>query len=69
MDYLTGLTENNTYDLARLFISDKTLQFNGQDLSSADRYEIYQLISGYVHGRSNAPHDKGPRTEQGQLDL
>lgn len=69
MDYLTGLTENNTYDLARLFISDKTLQFNGQDLSSKDRYEIYQLISGYVHGRSNVPHDQGPRTEQGELDL
>ncbi|KRK87382.1 helix-turn-helix domain-containing protein [Lentilactobacillus sunkii] len=69
MDYLTGLTENSTYDIARLFISDKTLQFNGQNLSSADRYEIYQLISGYVHGRTNAPHDEGPRTEQGKLDI
>lgn len=32
MDYLTGLTENNTYDLGRMFISDKSLQFNGQSL-------------------------------------
>ena len=69
MDYLTGLTETSTYDLARLFISDKSLQFNGVNLSSKDRYEIYQLISGYVHGRGNTNRDDGPRLEQGSLDL
>lgn len=69
MDYLTGLTESGTYDLARLFISDKSLQFNGQDLDSTDRYEIYQLISGYVHGKTGRVQTPVPRIKQEELDL
>ncbi|EHL99731.1 DNA-binding helix-turn-helix protein [Lentilactobacillus parafarraginis F0439] len=69
MDYLTGLTENNTYDLGRMFISDKSLQFNGQSLDSADRYEIYQLIAGYVHGKTGRAQAPAPRIQQEELDL
>ncbi|MFD1125848.1 helix-turn-helix domain-containing protein [Lentilactobacillus raoultii] len=69
MDYLTGLTENTTYDLARLFISDKSLQFNGQTLDSSDRYEIYQLISGYIHGKTGRPQPPTPTMKQEELDL
>ncbi|GHP14849.1 transcriptional regulator [Lentilactobacillus fungorum] len=69
MDYLTGLAENNTYDLAKLFISDKTLLFNGEQLNSKDRYEIYQLISGYVHGMSSRVEKPGPHVHQEELDL
>ncbi|EHO46205.1 DNA-binding helix-turn-helix protein [Lentilactobacillus kisonensis F0435] len=69
MDYLTGLAENNTYDLAKLFISDKTLLFNGEALNSKDRYEIYQLISGYVHGMGGRTEKPGPQVHQEELDL
>ena len=70
MDYITGLSENTTYDLGRLFISDKDLTFNGQTISSADRYEVYQLISGYLHGKEN--RSVGLESQNGyqeQLDL
>ncbi|WP_268913391.1 helix-turn-helix domain-containing protein [Lentilactobacillus sp. SPB1-3] len=70
MDYITGLSENTAYDLGRLFISDKDLTFNGQLISSADRYEVYQLIAGYLHGRDNrtteSTHQQG---NQEQLNL
>lgn len=69
MDYLTGLAENNTYDLAKLFISDKSLLFNGEQLNSKDRYEIYQLISGYVHGMNSRPEKPGTQLHQEELDL
>ncbi len=70
MDYITGLSENTTYDLGRLFISDKDLTFNGQTISSADRYEVYQLISGYLHGKENRSVKPGFQNGfQEQLDL
>ncbi|WP_283679473.1 helix-turn-helix transcriptional regulator [Lentilactobacillus sp. Marseille-Q4993] len=69
MDYITGLSDNTSYDLGKLFISDKNLKFNGQDISSADRYEIYQLISGYLHGKENRGTSNTLNGMQEQLDL
>lgn len=51
MDYITGLTENSQTDLGQLFISGKELTFNKQLLTGQDRYEVYQLIEGYLHGK------------------
>jgi len=68
MDYLTGKAERDEYDLGRLFLSGKQLSFNRELLSGRDRYEIYQLIDGYLHGRENraTPQDTN---QQEELDL
>ena len=66
MDYITGLAENSQADLGRLFISDRELMFNGQQLTGQDRYEIYQLIEGYMHGKEQRHL---PQDNELQLDL
>ncbi len=53
LDYLTGKSSHNDYDLAKLFFSSRDLTFNQTVLTSEDRYEIFQLIDGYLKGRSN----------------
>ncbi|KRL53299.1 MAG: helix-turn-helix domain-containing protein [Furfurilactobacillus sp.] len=68
LDYLTGKTELDEYDLGRLFLSGKRLTFNGETLSSQDRYEVYQLIEGYLHGRQTRRPDV-PIDHQEELDL
>lgn len=67
MDYLTGLADNSQVDLGRLFISDKELLFNQEMLTSQDRYEIYQLIEGYMYGKTQRHATK--RNRDVQLDL
>lgn len=68
MDYLTGKAERDEYDLGRLFLSGKQLSFNRELLSGRDRYEIYQLIDGYLHGRENRTTTSTPN-QQEELDL
>ncbi|ABJ65170.1 helix-turn-helix domain-containing protein [Levilactobacillus brevis] len=68
MDYLTGKAERDEYDLGRLFLSGKQLSFNRELLSGQDRYEIYQLIDGYLHGKENRFSDPEPN-QQEELDL
>lgn len=68
MDYLTGKTERDEYDLGRLFLSGKQLSFNRELLNGQDRYEIYQLIDGYLHGRENRTTTSSPN-QQEELDL
>ncbi len=68
MDYLTGLTDQSVYDLGKLFISDNNLKFNGDDINSHDRYEIYQLIFGYLHGKQNRQNNQNMPFQE-QLDL
>ena len=53
LDYLTGKSDRNDYDLAKLFFSSRDLRFNNTILSSEDRYEIFQLIDGYLTGKDN----------------
>src|SRR5699024_581417 len=53
LDYLTGKSDRNDYDLAKLFFSSRDLRFNNTILSSEDRYEIFQLIDGYLKGKDN----------------
>lgn len=69
MDYLTGLADNSQVDLGRLFISDKELLFNQEMLTSQDRYEIYQLIEGYMHGKTQRHATKHNRDVQLDLGL
>ncbi|AKP64685.1 XRE family transcriptional regulator [Levilactobacillus koreensis JCM 16448] len=68
MDYLTGKAERDEYDLGRLFLSGKQLSFNRELLSGRDRYEIYQLIDGYLHGKENRYTSAEPN-QQEELDL
>ncbi|MFC6206539.1 helix-turn-helix domain-containing protein [Levilactobacillus tongjiangensis] len=68
MDYLTGKAERDEYDLGRLFLSGKQLSFNRELLSGQDRYEIYQLIDGYLHGRENRATNQ-ETNQQEELDL
>lgn len=68
MDYLAGKTERDAYDLSRLFLSGKQLSFNREVLSGQDRYEIYQLIDGYLHGKEQRP-DRPASNQQEELDL
>ncbi|WP_054699032.1 helix-turn-helix domain-containing protein [Secundilactobacillus odoratitofui] len=73
MDYLAGKAERDEYDLNRLFLSGKELRFDHQLLSSDDRYALYQLMDGYLHGklrRTTAPEpDDTPITHQESLEL
>ena len=50
-DYLSGRADQEEYDLGRIFLSGKPLTFNQEQLSSEDRYELFQLMDGYLHGR------------------
>lgn len=68
MDYLAGKTERDAYDLGRLFLSGKQLSFNREVLSGRDRYEIYQLIDGYLHGKEHRGTETQPN-QQEELDL
>lgn len=68
MDYLAGKTERDAYDLGKLFLSGKELSFNREVLSGQDRYEIYQLIDGYLHGKEHRGTDTQPN-QQEELDL
>jgi len=72
LDYLTGKTDQNDTDLGRLFVSGKDLSFNHTPLTSEDRYEIFQLIDGYVHGRQNRRDTErfyNTNSSQEELDL
>ncbi|WP_373842493.1 helix-turn-helix domain-containing protein [Limosilactobacillus sp.] len=69
LDYLTGKTDRNDYDLAKLFFSDRNLLFNNTVLSSDDRYEIFQLIDGYLKGRNNRHDTDKFYGKQEQLNL
>ena len=69
LDYLTGKTDRDDFDLAKLFFSSKNLSFNQTVLSSDDRYEIFQLIDGYLKGRHNRRDTDTFYGKQEQLDL
>ena len=66
---MTGKTDRNDFDLAKLFFSNKDLLFNNTVLSSDDRYEIFQLIDGYLKGRTNRHDTDKFYGKQEQLDL
>ncbi|USS86089.1 MULTISPECIES: helix-turn-helix domain-containing protein [Fructilactobacillus] len=67
MDYLSGRVDSEKTDLSKLFISGTDLYFNEQLLTGNDRYEIYQLIDGFLHGKKGR-HDDGRDTQE-ELDL
>lgn len=50
LDFLTGKSDRDDFDLAKLFFTGKNLTFNHTALSKNDRYEIYNLIEGYLTG-------------------
>ncbi|QFX93150.1 helix-turn-helix domain-containing protein [Fructilactobacillus fructivorans] len=67
MDYLSGRVDHEESDLSKLFISGKQLFFNGEAINNNDRYEIFQLINGYLHGKQNRGDDH--ENQQESLDL
>ena len=69
LDYLTGKEDHDDYDLAKLFFSSKSLTFNHTKLSSEDRYEIFQLIDGYLTGRNHRKDTDKFYGKQEELNL
>lgn len=63
-DYLSGKSDQEEYDLGRIFLSGKPLTFNQEQLSSEDRYELFQLMDGYLQHRVSTD-----ATGQEELDL
>lgn len=51
MDYLAGRYNNDQVDLAKAMITSSKLTYNDTPLDNNDKYEILQLISGYLHAR------------------
>ena len=69
MDYLCGKTERDEHDLAKMFFSNQDLLFENTVLTSQDRYEIFQLINGYLQGRNHRNETDTFYGKQKQLNL
>lgn len=69
MDYLCGRASLNEYDLSKLFLSGKQLVFAQKILSSDDRYELFQLMDGYFHGKNRRKVSEPETDQQEELDL
>ena len=69
MDYLCGKTERDEHDLAKMFFSNQDLLFENTVLTSQDRYEIFQLINGYLQGRNHRIETDTFYGKQEQLNL
>ena len=69
MDYLCGKTERDEHDLAKMFFSNQDLLFENTVLTSQDRYEIFHLINGYLHGRNHRNETDTFYGKQEQLNL
>lgn len=69
LDFLTGKSDRDDFDLAKLFFTGKNLTFNHTALSKNDRYEIYNLIEGYLKGRDNRLNTDRFYGNQEQLNL
>lgn len=68
LDYLVGKIDREETDLAMLFLSGSLLTFNHEPLDNQDRYEIFQLLDGYVHGKAGRD-TLVPIDHQEELDL
>ncbi|WP_412989749.1 helix-turn-helix domain-containing protein [Pediococcus siamensis] len=68
MDYISGKADHDEYDLSKLFLSGKQLTFNHKVLTSEDRYELFQLMDGYLHGK-NRRTTHPDNEQQEELDL
>lgn len=69
LDFVTGKSDRDDFDLAKLFFTGKNLTFNHTALSKNDRYEIYNLIEGYLKGRDNRLDTDRFYGNQEQLNL
>ena len=69
MDYLSGKSDHNDYDLGKLFFSSRDLSFNHTVLTTEDRYEIFQLIDGYLRGKDNRRSTTNIDSLQEELNL
>ena len=70
LDYLTGRSDHDETDLAKLFFdTNKALTFNQRTLTGEDRYEIFQLIDGYFKGQANRCETATFYAQQEELNL
>ncbi|KRL95054.1 helix-turn-helix domain-containing protein [Limosilactobacillus equigenerosi] len=69
LDYLTGRTDHDERDLAKLFFANGDLKFNDTTLDSQDRYEIFQLITGYLKGKTDRDETATFYAQQEELNL
>ncbi|UQS84554.1 helix-turn-helix domain-containing protein [Apilactobacillus apisilvae] len=57
MDYLSGRNSIQHLELDSILMSDNQIKFNDKNLSKNDRYEIFQLIKGYLHSKQENNND------------
>nr|WP_105956585.1 helix-turn-helix transcriptional regulator [Apilactobacillus quenuiae] len=69
MDYLIGRTSIQHFNLETVLMSENKITFNDQTLTHHDRYEIFQLINGYLHGKSNNNQKNNDNKYQESLNL
>lgn len=51
IDFLVGQTNDELIDLEDLFARTATLSYRDKILSGSDRYEVIQMIQGYLMGK------------------
>ncbi|AYF93031.1 helix-turn-helix domain-containing protein [Apilactobacillus bombintestini] len=72
MDYLSGRTSMEHLNLGTVLMDKNELTFGDHTLDQRDRYEIYQLINGYLQGKDNRhkeTEDDEPSSHQEKLNL
>ncbi|TPR45667.1 XRE family transcriptional regulator [Apilactobacillus micheneri] len=69
MDYLIGRTSIQHFNLETVLMSENKITFNDQTLTHHDRYEIFQLINVYLHGKDNNNTENKNNEYQESLNL
>ncbi|WP_220729981.1 helix-turn-helix domain-containing protein [Apilactobacillus zhangqiuensis] len=69
MDYLTGRTSVEHFNLGSVLMEKNELTFGNHILDQEDRYEVYQLINGYLHGKDRQYLEDGEQPEAYQEEL
>lgn len=69
MDYLCGNSATDNFDISQLFIGNRHLKFNGQDLNESTKREIYAMIQGYLKSHRDYTKKHKPEHKASQLHL
>lgn len=69
MDYLTGRTSIEHINLGETLMAENELTFGNHTLDQRDRYEVYQIINGYLHGKDQNYLEDGQKNTIHQEEL
>lgn len=69
MDYLIGETSNQNFNLNNMLMGDNEIIFNKHLLSKQDRFEIFELIAGYFHGKNQVKFNNHKKINHYQESL